>query len=208
MARDLFQRTIDFLRAECKPYSRSFSSACADTAECVAGVNEVRLFTTILEALLDKQFNRERLVAEQPAATAAATAGVGAGGGRTGKEQQQQHQQQGRAAAVAVSLNASPTRASTGIGSKLRSVSTSSQQSSTHSDILPANYVQSIRLYFIYAYAWAFGSNLSAEYAIRSRNCFPSVLVSVHMFSLLQLSVSIELIDTSICDALQIPEQV
>ena len=158
MARDLFQRTIDFLRAECKPYARSFSSACGETAECVAGVNEVRLFTTILEALLDKQFNRERLVAEQPAAAASTATGAF---GRTGKEQQQQ-QQQGR-----VSMNTSPTRASTGVGSVHRSVSVSSQQSlSTHSDILPANYVQSIRLYFIYAYAWAFGSNLSAEYAI------------------------------------------
>lgn len=76
-----------------------------------------------------------------------------------------------RTSSIGAAAEGDLMRANTGIRSMHRSVSISSHHSlSIQSDILPANYIQSIRLYFIYLYfyARAFGGNLSAELAIYS----------------------------------------
>lgn len=157
MARDLFQRTIDFMRKECEPYCSSASSLKKTTTDSIAGLYEVKIFTSLFGSFLDRHFNREKLSALEA---------------EKDKEKDTEHS--------AAPKTVSPAPKSDILGD--RNISTSLQPfGSMINQLLPGNYLQMIRNSFIYSYIWSFGSNLNPAYAFASS--FYSITYTTYKFT-------------------------
>ena len=165
MARDLFQRTVDFVRSECKPYTAAASTLTRNATDAIAGSYEVKVFTYVFGSILEKNFSREKLTAA--GGTEKKEKGPEGEKDKEKEAKTDSSQPQTKNRPSIVSGISGPEGEHRKVSKGGRRSTVSSQLSNSLGDILPGNYLQLIRNQFVYAYIWASGSNTAFSYAYK-----------------------------------------